>query len=160
SSAPNCYTNLNLAAPELMAIAASSAPHLPAVTLDPNASAPFTGNPGNQSDPALYQPASQRVLGDEIAALGALAAASANQDNYFSVTSANLRTSYGTIDKPAIVVIADSSLKLQNTSLSGYGVLIVPNDLEINNSGLQWTGIVLVQSASGQNGQLVIGPGV
>lgn len=166
SSDPNCYTTLNLASPELMAIAASPAPHIPAVTLLPNASAPFTGTAGNQTDPALYQPPSQRVLGDEIAALGALASSSANQQNYFSVTATSLQATYGSSDQPAIVVIADSSLKLQNTSLSGYGILIIPNDLEINGSILQWNGIVLVQSASGQsgspigqNGQLVIGPG-
>jgi hypothetical protein len=46
-------------------------------------------------------------------------------------------------------------LKLQNTALSGYGLLIVKDDLEINNSTLQWRGIVLVQSSS----QLVVGSG-
>jgi hypothetical protein len=151
AATPNCYTNLNLAAPQLMALAASDA-------AAPNASAPFIGNPGNQSDAALYQPASQRVLADEIAALGALASASADQENYFSVTSGNLQTSYGSPDNPAIVVIADSSLKLQSTPLSGYGLLVVTNDLEINNT-LRWTGIVLVQSTNGQNGQLVIAAG-
>jgi hypothetical protein len=155
SSTPNCYATLNLASPELMAVSASAAPHIPAVMLSPNGGAPFIGNPGNQIDPALYQPASQRVLGDEIAALNLLLGATANQQNYFAVTSANLQLNYGSMDKPAIVVIGDPSLKLQNAALSGYGVLVVPNDLEISNSTLQWTGIVLVKSS----GQLLVGSG-
>lgn len=160
SSDPNCYKSLNLASPELMAVSASSAPHIPAVTLGPNAGAPFTGSPGNQRDPALYEPASQRVPGDEIAALNILVSASADQDNYYFVSSTGLQSSYGTPDKPAIVVINDTGLKLQNP-LSGYGVLVVPNDLEINNT-LQWTGLVLVQPSGNQlsqssGSQLVVG---
>jgi hypothetical protein len=148
SSTPNCYTTLNLAAPQLMAISASAA-------TAPNASGPFSGNPGNQADPVLYQPALQRTLGDEIIALTDLVSASANQENFFPVSAASLQSSYGTPQKPAVVVISDTDpgLKLQTTSLSGYGLLVIPSDLEIYNT-LQWTGIVLVKSS----GQLLVGP--
>ena len=147
SSTPNCYTTLDLSAPQLMATSAASA-------TAPNASGPFSGSPGNQADPVLYQPASQRTLGDEIAALTDFQSASADQENFFSVRSSNLQPSYGTPAQPAIVVIdpSDPGLQLQ-TTLSGYGVLVIPSDLEIYNT-LQWTGIVLVRSS----GQLVVGP--
>ena len=54
--------------------------------------------------------------------------------------------------QPAVVVITDSSLKLlgPGVSLTGYGILEVPNDFEIQSATLQWTGIVLVRSSSGQ----------
>ena len=147
SSTPNCYTTLDLSAPQLMASSAAAA-------TAPNASGPFSGNSGNQADPVLYKPASQRTLGDEIAALTDFQSASTNQENFFPVSSSNLQSSYGTPAQPAIVVIdpSDPGLKLQTTSLSGYGVLVIPSDLEIYNR-LQWTGIVLVKSS----GQLVVG---
>ena len=47
--------------------------------------------------------------------------------------------------QPAVVVITDSSLKLA-TPLTGFGILVVPNDFEIN-AALNWTGIVVVSSA-------------
>ena len=156
SSTANCYTYLNLASPELLAISASYGSPVPAVTLPGNlppdqAPALFTGGPGNQPPGSMYQSSMAATLPNEVALVSALvtAAASQGQDNYVAVSSANLAASYGTSAKPAIVRITDSSLILQNQSLSGYGVLVVPNDLEVNTGGsLQWTGIVLVQAGS------------
>lgn len=156
SSTANCYTNLNLASPELLAVSASYGSPVPVVTLPGNlppdqAPALFTGGPGNQTTGSIYQSSSTATLPNEVSLVSALVAAAATQgqSNYFAVSSANLATSYGTSGSPAIVRITDSSLILQNRGLSGYGVLVVPNDLEINSGGsLQWTGIVLVQAGS------------
>ncbi len=150
------YTTLNLAAPQLYAVTASYAPHLPAVTMPANATAPFIGNPGNQADAAIYQAAPAQIVQNEIAAVQAFVATSVDQANYFAVPSTNLAMTYGTRSAPAVVVVTGSGLKLQNTTLSGYGILVVPNGMEINNSTLQWNGIVVVQ---GTNGKFAIGAG-
>ncbi|MGE5324402.1 MAG: hypothetical protein ACM3SW_16160 [Actinomycetota bacterium] len=155
SSTANCFTNLNLASPELLAISATYGSPVPAVTLPGNlppdqAPALFTGGPGNQTTGSIYQSSMTATLPNEVALVSALVAASQGQGNYVAVSSANLSASpYGTSDNPKIVRITDSSLTLQNRSLSGYGVLVVPNDLEINSGGsLQWTGIVLIQAGN------------
>jgi hypothetical protein len=153
TSTSACYTALNLAAPELYGIQATAASPTPVVTmvtgnvpLTTSSPAPFIGGPGNQGSGSIYQSAIS-TLPHTISALTTMVHASVNQPNYFAVSSANLAASYGSSTAPAIVVITDSSLKLQNNAtLSGYGVLVVPNDLEISNAKLQWTGIVLVQS--------------
>jgi hypothetical protein len=47
-----------------------------------------------------------------------------------------------------------------NSSLSGFGILQVPNDFEIQSSTLQWTGIVMVRSSSSSPyGQFLINSG-
>lgn len=156
SSTANCYTYLNLASPELLAVSASYGSPIPVVTLPGNlpvdqAPALFTGGPGNQTTGSIYQSSMTATLPNEVALVSALVAAAASQGqaNYFAVSSANLASNYGTSSDPKIVTITDSSLVLQNRSLSGYGVLVVPNNLEIDSGGsLQWTGIVLVQSGS------------
>ena len=156
-SDPTCYANLNLAAPELLATSAFFAPQVPAVTLPVNATSPFVGGPGNQADSTVYQSGSALMMQNSIAALNTFVAANNSKPNYFAVSAASLAPSYGTSANPAIVVITDPNLKLSSgASLSGFGILVVPNDLEINNATLQWTGLVLVQ---GTNGQFVVGPG-
>jgi hypothetical protein len=62
-------------------------------------------------------------------------------------------------------------LSLQNNAvgLSGYGVLVIPNALEITNAALNWNGIVIIQSPTGHvtfnsatgsiNGALLLQPG-
>lgn len=155
SSNPSCYTTLNLASPELDALPTGAvyAPHIPTVSLpDPSTrAAPFIGGPGNQGSGSMYQAGQSTTLPNEVTALSNFVKASLGQPNYTAVSAAGLAPSYGSQGNPAIVVITDTSLKLQNTSLSGYGVLVVPNDLEINSGGnLQWTGIVLVQGGSAQ----------
>jgi hypothetical protein len=102
----------------------------------------------------MYQSPLPMTLPDEVSALNRLVSASVNQTNYFAVSSANIAGSYGSNGNPAIVVITDTSLVL-NQNLSGYGILVVPNDFEIN-AQFQWTGIVLVQSQSG-NAQFKVG---
>jgi Tfp pilus assembly protein PilX len=149
SSSANCYTNLDLSAPELFAASATMAPQVPAVTLPANITSPMTGGPGTQGSGSMYQSPLTTTLPDEVWALRTLIDASVNQPNYVAVSSANLAGSYGSSGHPAIVVITDTSLVL-NHDLSGYGILVVPNDFEINNVQFQWTGIVLVQSGSAQ----------
>jgi hypothetical protein len=53
-------------------------------------------------------------------------------------------------------VITDDTLKLA-TPLTGFGILVVPNDFEIN-AALNWTGIVVVvqPAASMSAGQFLI----
>jgi hypothetical protein len=130
-----------------MAVSASIVPNtnpplLSVVTQD-DKSAPFTGIPGNQLDSSVYQTASAATLPHEIAALGKLVSASTNLPNYYAVSAAALAGTYGAPGSPAIVVVTDSSLTLTQP-LSGYGVLVVPNDFEVQ-AALQWTGIVLVR---------------
>jgi len=174
-TSPNCYTHLDLAAPQLFGIAATTGPNVPTVTPLPNAVAPFVGNPGNQSDATIYQPSGSQTVIDQIAAVNNLVTASANQANYFKATSATLASSYGSSTAPAIVVfsdltVSDPTLRLQSgTTLTGYGVLVVRGSLEINGT-LNWNGIVVITSATGHvtigsgatgqiNGALLMQPG-
>jgi hypothetical protein len=171
STTANCYTYLNLAAPQLFGVSATSGTHVPTVTLPANATAPFVGNSGNQPDGTIYQPGAQQTVKNQIAAVNNLVAASLNQANYFSVSSSLMAGSYGTQANPAVVVVTDSTLSLQNgASLSGYGVLVLPGALEISNATLRWNGIVLVNSSTGHvtigagangfiNGALLLTPG-
>jgi hypothetical protein len=152
-SNPSCYTNLDLSAPQLLATSATMAPQVPSVTTPPNTS-PVTGGPGNQGSGSMYQSPLPMTLPDEVSALNRLVSASVNQTNYFAVSSANIAGSYGSSGNPAVVVITDTSFVL-NQNLSGYGILLVPNNFEIN-AQFQWTGIVLVQSPSG-NAQFKVG---
>lgn len=168
---PACYTNLDLAAPELFAIAAVTGAHVPSVTFPADGIAPFTGGHGNQSDASIYQPGSASIVNNGIKAVNDLVNTSIDQPNYFAVSAASLAASYGTSTNPAVVVISDSTLALQNgATLSGYGVLVVPAALEISNATLRWNGIVVVKSAGGHvtinpgatgyiNGALLLQPG-
>ena len=84
----------------------------------------------------------------------------ASGTNYYELasTSLNPAQAYGTPDQPAVLVITDNSLKL-NASLTGFGILQVPDDFEIS-SRLQWTGIVMVRSSStSPSGQFLINSG-
>lgn len=161
SSSPNCYTNLDLSSPQLLATSATMGTPVPAVTLPPNSPGLFAGGPGNQTTGSMYQSPLASTLPNEITALNALVAASKGQANYVEATAATLAPSYGSVQAPAVVVITDPSLVLQGpTSLTGYGVLVVPSDLEINNgASLQWTGVVLVQAPPPQVGQVPSGNG-
>ena len=162
SSNSNCYTNLDLSAPQLLATSATMGTPVPAVTLPPNQPGLFAGGPGNQATGSTYQSPLASTLPNEITALNALVAASKGQANYVAVTAANLAPSYGSIQAPAVVVITDPSLVLQGpgTSLTGYGVLVVRSDLEINNgASLNWTGVVVVQAPPPQSGQVLSGNG-
>jgi hypothetical protein len=142
------------------------------VTLPTDGIAPFTGGVGNQTDASVYQPRSSKVINNGITAVNQLVSTSIDQPNYFAVSSATLAPSYGTSTNPAIVVITDPTLTLQNTSvgLSGYGVLVIPYGLDITNATLRWNGIVVIQSAGGHvnlnsgaagfiNGALLLQPG-
>jgi hypothetical protein len=139
----SCYTNLDL-----------SDSHLTAAPL-------FAGNPGNSGDPAAYQsPTANIVVNENQAVLDYVAARKASGTNYYELasTSLNPAQAYGTPDQPAVLVITDSSLKL-NANLTGFGILQVPNDFEIS-SRLQWTGIVMVRSsATDPSGKFLINTG-
>jgi hypothetical protein len=171
STTSNCFTGLDLSAPQLFATAATWAPHVPLVTLPANPLVLYAGNPGNQSDAAVYQTGLKQGVQNEIAAVNTLVSNSLNKPNYFSVSSTTLATSYGTSTDPAVVVFTDQTLSLQNNAtLTGFGVLVVSNALEISNATLNWTGIVLVASPTGHvtigqgatgyiNGGLLLQPG-
>lgn len=113
----------------------------------------FVGNAGNSSDPTVYQSQTPNIVANENqAVLDYIAARKASNTNYYELasTSLNPAQTYGSLTQPAVLVITDSSLKMLNTSLTGFGILQVPNDFEIQSSTLQWTGIVMVRSSSGQ----------
>jgi hypothetical protein len=170
-SVPSCYTNLDLAAPELLSTSAVLALHTPIVIPPTDGTAPFTGAPGNQADASVYQPSSAKLVGNSINAVNDLVTASANHANYYEVTATNLAASYGTNTSPAVVVVTDPVLSLQNNAvLSGYGVLVVPKGLDVSNATLNWNGIVMITSTSGHvtvnagatgsiNGVLLVQPG-
>jgi hypothetical protein len=135
TSTQSCYTNLDLSSPML------------------NSTPLFVGNAGNSSDPAVYQSQTPNIVANENqAVLDYIAARKASNTNYYELasTSLNPAQTYGSLTQPAVLVITDSSLKMLNTSLTGFGILQVPNDFEIQSSTLQWTGIVMVRSSSGQ----------
>ena len=133
ASLPNCYKNLDLSATQLY----------------PDSL--FVGTPGNSVDPVVYQSQTANVVVSENqAVLDYIAARKASNTNYYEVASTSLAATYGSAGQPVVLVITDTSLKMVSTSLSGYGILVVPNDFEIQNSTLQWTGIVMVRSSSGQ----------
>jgi hypothetical protein len=166
-----CYTNLDLSAPELFATSAVTGVNIPAVTVPSDRIAPFTGGLGNQADASIYQPGSSDVVNNGIKAVSNLVSTSIDQPNYYAVSSSALAPSYGTSSDPAVVVITDSTLSLQNNAvLSGYGVLVIPGALEINDATLNWNGIVVVKSSTGHvtinsgakgsiNGVLLVQPG-
>jgi hypothetical protein len=170
-SISSCYTNLDLAAPQLFAIAATPASHIPDVTLPANATAPFVGGSGNQTDATIYQPAGTQTLANQIATVNNLVAGSQTSANYFTPSSSTLSSSYGSSTAPAVVVFTDQTLSLQSgASLSGFGLLVIPSALEISNANLSWNGIVLINSGTGHvtvgsgatgfiNGALLLAPG-
>ena len=168
---PSCFTNLDLAAPELFATSAVTGTDIPVVAPPTDGIAPFTGGKGNQSDASIYQPASANIIANEIKAVADFVNASTSDPSYYTASSATLAASYGTSTTPAIVVFTDPTLSLQNNAvgLSGYGVLVIPNALEITNAALNWNGIVVIQSPTGHvtlnsatgsiNGALLLQPG-
>jgi hypothetical protein len=164
-SIASCYVNLDLTAPELLALSATvgSLPHVPTVVLPDNPSSAFVGGTGNSVDPAIYQTPTSlpNTLPNEVRTLSALVDMNRGQANYFAPTPANLSPTYGSQTNPAIVVITDPgnltpSLLLQQ-SLTGFGVLVVPNDFEIGAGiAFNWTGIVLVRGGAAK---FVVGAG-
>ncbi|MFL6314986.1 MAG: hypothetical protein ACJ71W_23005 [Terriglobales bacterium] len=141
----SCYTNLDLSLLTL---------NLPPL---------FAGNPGNSGDAAVYQSQTPTIVADENqAVLDYIDARKASGSNYFELASTSLdpKQAYGSLAQPAVLIITDSSLKL-STNLTGFGILQVPNDFEMNStSNLQWTGIVMVRSSSSSpSGQFLISSG-
>lgn len=164
-SVASCYANLDLTAPELLAVSATlgSTPHVPTVVLPDNPSSPFVGGAGNSLDTAIYQTQTSlpNTLPNEVRTLSALVDMNNGQANHFTPTPANLSPTYGSQSNPAIVVITDQSnpspsLVLQQ-SLTGYGILVVPNDFEIGAGvAFNWTGVVLVRGGAAK---FVVGAG-
>ncbi|HET9839380.1 MAG TPA: hypothetical protein VFR84_14205, partial [Candidatus Angelobacter sp.] len=173
ATTPNCYTYLNLASPQLFGTSATTGLHVPTVT--PTAGpAPFTGGSGNQSDSTIYQPKLTQTVADQISAVQNLLTAPSSQQNSLTASSSTLGSTYGSNGNPVVLNFTDSTLSLPNgslTSLTGYGVLVIQNGLEINSGAtFNWTGIVLINSAGGHmtvnpgargfiNGALLLTPG-
>ena len=169
SSTANCFTGLNLGAPQLYAQSASFALHVPSVVIPSGLPpSPFVGGAGNQPDTTIYQSGSAHIVQDTVAAVSAFVAANQGQPNYFSVSASTLPNpaTFGSLTpgppSPAIVIFTDASVKLQ-TNLTGVGILVIPNNFEIAPGfSFQWTGIVLVQAnpaLSSSNAQFTIDPG-
>jgi hypothetical protein len=183
ATTPNCYTYLNLSSPQLFGVSASNSTilpgnpgHVPTVTVA-GSGAPFVGGLGNQTDSTIYEPGATQTVADQVAAVQNLVKASVNQQNYFNVSSSMLASSYGSNNppnppNPVVVNFTDSTLTLQSgQSLTGFGVLVIPGALEINSGAtFNWTGVVLISSASGHvtinpgasgfiNGALLLTPG-
>ena len=165
SSTPNCYTGLDLGAPQLYAVPASSSSVATTTSFPPE---PLTGGAGNQPDSTIYQSGSARMVQDAVAAVNALVSASKGQPNYFSVSSLTLPNpaTFGSLPanappNPAIVVFGGTSVVL-TSNLTGYGILVIPANFEIAAGvNFQWTGIVLIQADPTQNtnAQLTIDQG-
>ncbi|HSM84747.1 MAG TPA: hypothetical protein VLT16_01290 [Candidatus Limnocylindrales bacterium] len=148
-----CYKNLDLSAPQLDAVSAVFAPHVPAVVLPPqNPSAPFVGAPGNV-DPLIAQ-INQNLLQQEINNILQVVSDSVGQPNYVTVPGSNITsdTNFGSPTNPQIVVAtATGGLEIQNgVTVNGYGILVIPNTFLIDAATFNWTGIVLVQAPSGE----------
>jgi hypothetical protein len=131
-SVPNCYKNLDLSAIQL------------------NPASLFAGAVGNSGDPDAYQTQSSNIVVNEnLAVSDYIASRKASNTNYFELASTSLdpTVTYGIPSQPVVLVITDASLKL-NSSLTGAGILVVPNDFEVNGA-LNWNGIVVVRPATG-----------
>jgi hypothetical protein len=153
ATSPNCYKNLNLSAPQLDGISATAGADLPNVVLPPqNPSAPFVGAPGNV-DPLISQ-VQTSTLQDQISTIQQVVNDSVGQPNYFTIpgSTINGNVTYGSLTNPAIVVASDSGgLEIQNgATVTGYGILVVPNNFRIDQATFDWTGIVLVEPPSGE----------
>jgi hypothetical protein len=173
STTPNCYTYLNLAAPQLFGTF-TTGQHVP-TALPIVGPAPFMGGSGNQTDSTIYQPGVTQTVADQVAAVRNFFTANANQQSYLTVSSGTLNSTYGSVDGPVIVNFTDPTLSLQSgASLTGYGLLVINGSngsLEINSGAtFNWTGIVLINSPSGHvtvfpgaqgriNGALLLTPG-
>jgi hypothetical protein len=168
SSSSVSYTTLDLSAPQLYGLPATN-----------TTAGPFIGNPGNQTDPTLYQPPGTQTVSDEISAVQNLVAASQGNIS-LSSTALGINDSFGSSDpaNPSAAIVVDATPTTNNstpftipagTTLTGTGILVVTNALEIYGT-LRWNGIVLVKSSSGHvtiaqsangaiNGALLLAPG-
>lgn len=142
ATSPNCYKNLNLSAPQLD----------PLVPPSTNQSAPFIGTPGNV-DPLISQ-VQTSTLQDQISTIQQVVNDSVGQPNYLTIpgSTINSNVTYGSVTNPVIVVASDpGGLEVQNgATVTGYGILVVPNNFQIDAATFQWTGIVLVEPPSGE----------
>jgi hypothetical protein len=148
---PGCFKNLNLNDPALDAIAAVPGPHLPIVTLPPqNPTAPFIGAPGNV-DPLINQ-INQNLLQQQIANINQVVSDSVGQPNYVTIPDANITSAvtFGSPTDPQIVVAANPGGLEVQADMTGYGILVIPNNFRIDAATFDWTGIVLVQPPSGE----------
>jgi hypothetical protein len=129
------------------------APHIPDVVgPSPNGSAPFIGAPGNVD--ALISQVNTSSLQGQISTIQQVVNDSVGQPNYFTIPSSTINSSvtYGSLTNPAIVVASDpGGLEVQNgASVTGFGILVVPNNFRIDQATFNWTGIVLVEPPSGE----------
>ena len=77
---------------------------------------------------------------------------SVGQPNYFTIPNSTINSpvTYGSLTNPAIVVASDPGGLEVQASVTGYGILVVPNNFRIDAATFQWTGIVLVEPPSGE----------
>lgn len=136
------YQNLNLSAPQLDAQSPIVGP----------VSAPFIGAAGNV-DPLISQ-VNTNTLQSQISTINQVVSDAAGQPNFFTIPNSTISSSvtYGSVDNPAIVVAGDSGgLEIQNgATVTGYGILVIPNNFRIDAATFQWNGIVLVEPPTGE----------
>ena len=150
ASASTCYKNLDLSAPQLDGVSGQFAPQIPSVVPSPNGSAPFIGAPGNV-DPLISQ-VNTNTLQGQISTIQQVVNDSVGQPNYFTIPNSTINSpvTYGSLTNPAIVVASDPGGLEVQASVTGYGILVVPNNFRIDAATFQWTGIVLVEPPSGE----------
>lgn len=149
----NCYKNLDLSAPQLDALAGIPAPDVPSMTLaSQNPTAPFIGAPGNVN--SSISQVSSNSLQNQISTVTQAVNDDAGQPNFITIQSStiNSNVTYGSLDNPAVVIAGDpGGLEIQNgANVTGFGILVVPNNFRIDAANFQWTGIVLVEPPSGE----------
>ncbi|HET9183079.1 MAG TPA: hypothetical protein VFP59_13160 [Candidatus Angelobacter sp.] len=140
ASTPTCYKNLNLSAPQLDAQTPLVGP----------VSAPFIGATGNVD--SLISQVGANTLQSQISTINQVVSDAAGQPNFFTIPNSTISSpvTYGSVDNPAVVVAGDSGgLEIQ-ANVTGYGILVVPNNFRIDSATFQWTGIVLVEPPSGE----------
>jgi hypothetical protein len=102
----------------------------------------------------LISQVNTNTLQGQISTVTQLVNDSVGQPNYFTIPNStiNSNVTYGSLTNPAIVVASDpGGLEIQNgANVTGYGILVVPNNFQIDAATFDWTGIVLVEPPSGE----------
>ena len=149
-SDPASYNLLDLSSPELHAIGADyvTTTQPPTVFLGTPPDAPFDGGAGNVvADPTVTQ-TTQAALTEEIALILDTIAQTPAGDRIVVADGLIDGTSqtYGSLTSPKVVEITDGQgLRLQNGAVfEGFGILVVPHEIDLEASTFAWTGIVLL----------------
>ena len=108
---------------------------------------PFDGAPGNTTDPLVSQVAAADMQA-QLDALQSLIAAYPAGD-VIDINSPDFNDgatyTYGSVTDPKVVTQV-SPLEVNNgTTFTGFGILVVGTDIQIDSATFNWTGIVFLQ---------------